>query len=45
MLFSATWVKILVAGSGNGKSMAVNNRTKEETFMKMLEIQGGLGSE
>jgi|SRR5579862_6844184 len=36
-------VKILVAGSGNGKGLAVNNNTKDETFMKMLELQAGLG--
>jgi len=36
-------VKILLAGSGNGKGMAVDNKTKSETFMKMFAIQGGLG--
>src|SRR5215831_58926 len=36
-------VKILVAGSGNGQGIAVNNKTKKETFMKMLELQAGLG--
>src|SRR5271167_545613 len=42
-VFSNMGVKILVAGSGNGKGVAVNNKTKHETFMKMLEIQAGLG--
>jgi len=42
-VFSDLGVKILFAGSGNGKGLAINNRTKHETFMKMLEIQGGLG--
>lgn len=42
-VFSNTGVKILVAGSGTGKGIAVNNKTKAETFMKMLEVQGGLG--
>jgi lipid-binding SYLF domain-containing protein len=42
-VFSNTGVKILLAGSGRGKGMAVNNRTKAETFMKMLEVQAGLG--
>jgi len=42
-VFSDLGVKILFAGSGNGKGLAVNNRTKHEMFMKMLEIQGGLG--
>jgi lipid-binding SYLF domain-containing protein len=36
-------VKILVAGSGTGKGIAVNNKTKKETFMKMIELQAGLG--
>lgn len=42
-VFSNLGVKILIAGSGNGKGMAVNNKTKQETFMKMLELQAGLG--
>jgi lipid-binding SYLF domain-containing protein len=42
-VFSNMGVKILVAGSGNGKGVAVNNKTKQETFMKMLEVQAGLG--
>ena len=42
-VFSNTGVKILFGGSGNGKGVAVNNQTKAETFMKMFEIQAGLG--
>jgi lipid-binding SYLF domain-containing protein len=42
-VFSNLGIKILVAGSGNGKGVAVNNKTKHETFMKMLEVQAGLG--
>jgi lipid-binding SYLF domain-containing protein len=42
-VFSNTGIKILLAGSGTGKGMAVNNSTKAETFMKMLELQAGLG--
>jgi len=42
-VFSNLCIKILVAGSGNGKGIAVNNKTKNETFMKMLELQAGLG--
>lgn len=42
-VFSNTGIKILVAGSGKGKGLAVNNQTKKETFMKMLELQAGLG--
>ena len=41
-VFSNIGVKILVTGSGKGKGIAVNNK-KKETFMKMLELQAGLG--
>jgi len=41
--FSNFGVKILVAGSGTGKGIAVNNKTKAVTFMKMAELQAGLG--
>jgi lipid-binding SYLF domain-containing protein len=41
--FSNFGMKILVAGSGTGKGMAVNNRTRAETYMKMVEVQAGLG--
>jgi lipid-binding SYLF domain-containing protein len=42
-VFSNLGVKILVAGSGNGQGIAVDNKSKHETFMKMLELQAGLG--
>lgn len=42
-VFSDLGVKILFGGTGNGKGIAVNNRSKHETFMKMLEVQAGLG--
>ena len=42
-VFSNLGIKILVAGSGSGKGLAVNNKTKGETFMKMIELQAGLG--
>jgi len=35
--------KILLAGSGKGKGLAVNNMIQNQTFMKMLEVQAGLG--
>jgi len=41
--FSNFGMKILVAGGGSGKGMAVNNKTKAATYMKMAEIQAGLG--
>jgi lipid-binding SYLF domain-containing protein len=42
-VFSNTGVKILFAGSGKGEGMAINNTTKKEIFMKMVELQAGLG--
>jgi lipid-binding SYLF domain-containing protein len=42
-VFSNTGIKILFGGSGNGKGLAINNQTKAETFMKMFEVQAGLG--
>lgn len=42
-VFSNFGMKILVAGSGTGKGEAVDNKTKKETFMKMVELQAGLG--
>ena len=36
-------MKILVAGGGKGEGLAVNNRTRQETFMRMVEMQAGLG--
>jgi lipid-binding SYLF domain-containing protein len=41
--FSNFGMKLLVAGSGTGKGMAVNNKSKAETYMKMVEVQAGLG--
>lgn len=41
--FSNFGMKILVAGGGKGEGIAVNNSTKQETFMKMVEVQAGLG--
>jgi lipid-binding SYLF domain-containing protein len=41
--FSNFGMKILVAGSGTGKGVAFNNKTKSTTYMKMAEVQAGLG--
>jgi lipid-binding SYLF domain-containing protein len=41
--FSNFGVKILVAGSGSGKGVAMNRKSGKETFMKMAEVQAGLG--
>ncbi len=42
-VFSNFGMKLFVAGGGTGKGLAVDNKTKKETFMKMVEIQAGLG--
>jgi len=42
-VFSNFAMKILVAGSGKGEGVAVSNKTKKEVFMKMAELQAGLG--
>jgi lipid-binding SYLF domain-containing protein len=41
--FSNFGMKILVAGSGSGKGLAVNKKSKQQVFMKMIEVQAGLG--
>ncbi len=41
--FSNFGMKIFFAGGGRGSGVAVNNATKKEVFMKMLEVQAGLG--
>lgn len=42
-VFSNFGMKILIAGSGVGNGLAVNNKTRKEVFMKMAEVQAGLG--
>ena len=42
-VFSNAGLKIFVAGGGMGTGMAVNNQTKKVVFMKMAEVQAGLG--
>lgn len=42
-VFSNFGMKILVAGGGSGKGLVVDNKTKKEIFMKMAEVQAGLG--
>jgi lipid-binding SYLF domain-containing protein len=41
--FSNFGMKILMAGGGTGKGIAVNNKTKATTYMKMAELQAGMG--
>lgn len=42
-VFSSFGAKLGVAGTGKGKGLAVNNKTKHVTYMKVLEAQAGLG--
>jgi lipid-binding SYLF domain-containing protein len=42
-VFSDFGFKILFLGAAKGEGVAVNNATKQETFMKMVELQPGLG--
>jgi len=42
-VFSNFGMKLLLAGGGKGEGVAANNQTKQETFMKMIEVQAGLG--
>jgi lipid-binding SYLF domain-containing protein len=42
-VFNSTGVKILVAGGGKGQGIAVDNGTHKVTYMKMRELQAGLG--
>ena len=41
--FSNFGMKILLAGGGKGQGIAFDNRSKKVTYMKMLEVQAGLG--
>ena len=42
-VFSNFGMKIFVAGGGSGKGILIDNKTKKETFMKMAELQAGIG--
>jgi lipid-binding SYLF domain-containing protein len=42
-VFNNGGMKILVAGGGRGQGIAVDNSTKKVTYMKMREVQAGLG--
>jgi lipid-binding SYLF domain-containing protein len=41
--FSDFGMKILIAGGGKGQGMVVDNATQKITYMKMVEVQAGLG--
>ena len=42
-VFSTFGVKLFFAGGTTGKGMVVNQRTHRQTFMSMVQVQGGLG--
>ena len=42
-VFSNFGMKILFAGGGSGKGLAVINKSGQTTFMKLVEVQAGLG--
>jgi len=42
-VFSNVGVKIFVAGGGQGSGVVVDRGSRKETFMKMVEVQAGLG--
>ena len=42
-VFDNFGLKIFVLGGGKGKGLAVSNKTGEKVYMKMIEVQGGLG--
>jgi lipid-binding SYLF domain-containing protein len=42
-VFSDFGFKVMFLGGAHGKGMAVDKAAKQETFMKMMELQPGLG--
>ena len=42
-VFSNFGMKLLVTGGGTGQGIAVERTSKREVFMKMIEVQAGLG--
>jgi lipid-binding SYLF domain-containing protein len=42
-VFDNTGTNLLVLSTARGAGLAVNSRTRQETFMKMISIGGGLG--
>ena len=42
-VFSTFGIKIFFAGGTTGKGFVYNNHTQKYTYMKMLQVQGGLG--
>ncbi len=42
-VFDNFGMKLMVVGGGKGRGLAINNKTGEKIYMKMVELQGGLG--
>ena len=42
-VFSNFGMKILVLGTGKGQGVVINKSTQKKTFMKMIQLGGGLG--
>lgn len=42
-VFSNVGMKFMVAGGGSGRGIAVRRQPRQETFMRMVEVQAGLG--
>ena len=42
-VFNNIGTKLFITGGGKGKGLAVNNRDQSETFMRMVELQIGIG--
>lgn len=42
-VFSNFGLKLFFAGGGSGEGLVVDNANRHETFMKMFELQAGLG--
>ena len=42
-VFSTFGLKLFFAGGTTGKGVVFNQRTQRQTFMKMVQVQGGLG--
>lgn len=42
-VFSDFGFKVMYMGGARGKGLAVNNASKQETFMEMVELQPGMG--
>jgi lipid-binding SYLF domain-containing protein len=42
-VFSTFGIKLFFAGGTTGKGVVVNQRTQRQTFMQMVQVQGGLG--